>query len=124
MDGGDVVSSLLLVLLRDAPLPPLLRDHFDQAPGELRQRGGGVILEVEPLRVSPFVGRREPHGRILADLIVLKLDADVPHQHVQLLSAALLPLLLEVDGEEIPPQVEVGLIPMNPSHSVMNAAMC
>ena len=77
-------------------------------PGELWQRGGGVILEVEPLRVPPLVGCREPHGRVLADPIVPKLDAEAPHRHVQLLPAAHLPLLLEVDGEEIPPQVKVG----------------
>ena len=52
-----MVSDLFLVLLRDAPLPPLLQSLFDQAPGELWQRGGGVILEVEPLRVPPLVGR-------------------------------------------------------------------
>ena len=57
VDGGDVVLNLLLVLLRDAPLPPRLRGLFDQALGELRQRGGGVVLEVEPLRVPPLVGR-------------------------------------------------------------------
>ena len=34
-----------------------------------------------------------------------------PHQHVQLLPTALLPLPLEADGEEIPPQVEVGADP-------------
>ena len=91
--------------------PPLLRGLFDQAPSELQQKGGGIILEVEPLRVPPLVGRREPNGRVLADPIVLKLDADAPHRHVQLLPAALLPLLIEVDGEEIPPQVEVGADP-------------
>ena len=75
--------------------------------GELRQRGSDVILEVEPLRVPPLVGRLEPNGWVLTDPIVSKLDADAPHRHVQLLPAALLPLLLEVDGEEIPPQVKV-----------------
>ena len=73
--------------------------------------GDDVILEVEPLRVPPLVGRRELHGRVLADLIVPKLDAGAPHQHVQLLPATLLPLLLEVDDEEIPPQVKVGADP-------------
>ena len=61
--------------------------------------------------MPPLVGRREPHGWVLADLIVLKLDAGAPHRHVQLLPTALLPLLLEVDGEEMPPQVEVGANP-------------
>ena len=51
-----MVPDLLLVLLWDTPLPPRLRDLFDQALGELRQRGGGVVLEVEPLRVPPPVG--------------------------------------------------------------------
>ena len=58
--------------------------------------------------MPPLVGRREPHGQVLTDLIVLKLDVGAPHRHVQLLPTTLLPLLLEVDGEEIPPQVEVG----------------
>ena len=52
-----MVSDLLLVLLRDAPLPPLLWGLFDQALGELRQRGSGIILEVEPLQMPPLVGR-------------------------------------------------------------------
>ena len=53
--------------------------------------------------MPPLIGRREPHGWVLVDLIVPKLDAGAPHRHVQLLPATLLPLLLEVDGEEIPP---------------------
>ena len=110
MDGGDVVSDLL-VLLRDAPLPPLLWGLFDQAPSELWQRGGCGILEVEPLRVPPLVGCQETHGRVLADPIIPKLDAGAPHWHVQLLPTTLLPLLLEVDGEEIPPQVKLGADP-------------
>jgi len=57
--------------------------------------------------VPPLVGHQEPHGWVLADPIVPKLDASAPHRHVQLLPVALLPLLLEVDGEEIPPQLEV-----------------
>ena len=61
--------------------------------------------------MPPLVRRREPHGRVLADLIVPKLDAGAPHRHVQLLPAALLPLLLEGDGEEVPPQIEVGTDP-------------
>ena len=61
--------------------------------------------------MPPLVGHREPHGRVLADPIVPKLDAGAPHRHVQLLLAAILPLLLEVDSEEIPPQVEVGAYP-------------
>ena len=77
-----MVSNLLLVLLWDAPLPPLLWSLFDQAPGELWQRGGSVILEVESLRVPPLIGCREPHGRVLADPIVLKLDAGAPHWYV------------------------------------------
>ena len=111
MDGGDVVLNLLLVLLRDAPLPPLLWSLFDQTPGELRQRDGGVILEVEPLRVSPLFRHRESHRRVLTDPIVPKLDAGAPNQHVQLTPDALLPLLLEADSEEIRPQVKVGVDP-------------
>ena len=82
-----------------------------KAPSELRQKGVGVILEVEPLRVPPLVGCREPHGQVLADPIVSELDAGASHRHVQLLPTALLSLLLEVDGEEIPPQVKVGAHP-------------
>ena len=105
-----MVLDLLLVLLQDAPHPSLLRGLFDQAPGELRKRGGGVILKVEPLRVPSLVGHQEPHGWVLTDPIVPKLDASAPHQHVQLLPIALLPLPLEAGGEEIPPQVEVGVV--------------
>ena len=61
--------------------------------------------------MPPLVGRQEPHGRVLADPIISKLDASTPHWCVQLLLAALLLVLLEVDGEEIPPQVEVGVDP-------------
>ena len=48
---------------------------------------------------------------VLTDLIVPKLDAGAPHRHVQLLPTALLPLLLEGDGEEVPPQIKVGADP-------------
>ena len=72
--------------------------------------GDDVILEVEPLRVPPLVGRRELHGRVLVDPIIPKLDVGTPHWHVQLLLAAFLPLM-EVDGEEMPPQVKVGADP-------------
>ena len=44
-------------------------------------------------------------------LIVLELDAGAPHQHVQLLPIAFLPLLLEGDGEEVPPEIEMGADP-------------
>ena len=37
----------------------------------------------------------------------MELEAGAPHRHVQFLSVALLPLLLEGDGEEVPPQIEV-----------------
>ena len=56
LDGSDVVPDFLLVLLRNTPLPPRLRGFFDQAAGELRYRGSGVVLEVEPLRMPPRVG--------------------------------------------------------------------
>ena len=36
------------------------------------------------------------------------MDADASHRRMQLLPATLLPLLLEGDGEEVPPQIEVG----------------
>ena len=62
--------------------------------------------------MSPLVGHREPYGRVLADLIVLKLDAGAPHWHVQLLPAALILLLLKGDGEEVPSQVKVGADPL------------
>ena len=58
--------------------------------------------------MPPLVGCREPHGQVLADPIISKLDASAPCRRVQLLPVTLLPLLLEADGEEIPPQVEVG----------------
>ena len=61
--------------------------------------------------MPPLVGHREPHGRVLADPIVPKLDASAPHRHAQLLPTAFVPLPLEVDSEEIPPQVEVGADP-------------
>ena len=61
--------------------------------------------------MTPLVGHQEPHGWVLADPIVPKLDAGAPHRHVQLLPTAFLPLLLEVDGEEMPPQVKVGADP-------------
>ena len=108
LDGGDVVPDFLLVLLRDAPLPPRLQGLLDQAPGELWQGGNSVVLEVESLRVPPLVGCHQPHRWVLADLIVSELDAGTPHRHVQLLPVAFLPLLLEGDGEEVPLEIKVG----------------
>ena len=76
-------------------------------PGELWQGSGGVVLEVEPLRVSPLVGCRQPHRWVLADPIVPELDVDAPHRHVQLLPTAFLTLFLEGDGEEVPLVIKV-----------------
>ena len=57
--------------------------------------------------MPPLVGRRKLHGRVLTDPIVPKLDVGASHRHVQLLPTAFIPLFLEVDGEEVPPQVKV-----------------
>ena len=59
----------------------------------------------------PLVGRGQPHKRVLTDPVVMELDTGAPHRHVQFLPAALLPLLLKGDGEEVPPQIEVGADP-------------
>ena len=101
----------LLVLLWDTPLPPRLQGLFDQAPNELRQGGGGIILEIEPMRMSPVVGGRQLHRWVLVDPVVLEVDAGTSHRRMQLLPGALLPLLLEGDDEEVPPQIKVGTDP-------------
>ena len=49
------------------------------------------------------------HRRVLADLVVVELDAGASHRRVQLL--LLLPLLQEGDSEEVLPQVKVGTNP-------------
>ena len=74
--------------------------------------------------MPPLVGRRQPHRWVLADPIVPELDAGAPHRHVQLLPAALLTLLLEGDGKEVPPQIEVGADPQEPLAQDDKAAMC
>ena len=48
------------------------------------------------------------HRWVLVDLVVVELDADASHRHVQLLP---LLSLQEGDGEEMPPQVKVGTNP-------------
>jgi hypothetical protein len=61
--------------------------------------------------MSPLVGGQQPHRRVLADLVVLEVDAGVSHQRMQLLPATLLPLLLEGVSKEVPPQIKVGTDP-------------
>ena len=52
------------------------------------------------------------HQRVLVDSVVVKRDAGASHRHTQL--SLLILLLQEGDGEEIPPQVEVGTNPQEP----------
>ena len=96
-----MVLDSLLVFLWDSPLPPRVWDLFDEAPDELWQGGGCIVLDVEPMRIPPLVGGRQTHRWVLANLVVAELDAGASHQHVQLL--LLFPLLQEGDGEEVPP---------------------
>ena len=52
------------------------------------------------------------HRRVLIDPVVAERDAGASHRHTQL--SLLILLLQEGDGEEIPPQVEVGTNPQKP----------
>ena len=56
--------------------------------------------------MPPLIRGRQPHRWVLANLVVSKVDAGASHWRIQLL--LLLPLLLEGDGEEVPPQIKVG----------------
>ena len=69
--------------------------------------------------MPPLVGGRQTHQRVFTDPVVMELDVGASHWHSQLLF--LLPLLQEGDGEEIPPQVEVGT---NPQESLTQGDEC
>ena len=61
------------------------------------------------MRMPPLIGGRQTHRWVFVHPVVTEMNAGTFHRHAQLL---LLDLLLQkVDGEEIPPQVEVGTNP-------------
>ena len=64
------------------------------------------------MRVPPLVGSRELAGHVLGCPPPLEVDARASHRH-RGLPASLL-LLDQGDGEEISPQLEVGLDPQVP----------
>ena len=59
------------------------------------------------MRVPPLVGSGELEGQVLDCLLPLEVDARASYQHRGLLASLL--LLDQGDGEEISPQLEVGL---------------
>jgi hypothetical protein len=60
--------------------------------------------------MPPLVGCQQPSGHIAFGLIVLEVDARAPHQHHHFY-LAMPPLLLQVDGEEVPLDIEVRFDP-------------
>ena len=64
------------------------------------------------MRVPPLVVSGELAGHVLGHSLASKVDAHASHRHLGL-SASLL-LLDQVDGEEISPELEVGLDPQVP----------
>ena len=110
-DGLEDVTHPLLFLDGWPPWPHRRR-LFDQAPSEDRQRGGGVVLQVEPLRVPPLIGSRQLARHVLGCPLPQEVDARASHQHQDLLASVLLPV--QGDGEEVPPQLEVRLDPQVP----------
>ena len=52
------------------------------------------------------------HRWVFVHPIIAEMNAGTSHRHAQLLP--LFPLLQEVDGKEIPPQIEVGTNPQEP----------
>ena len=74
--------------------------------------------------MTPLVGRRQTHRRVFVHPVVAEMDAGTPHRHAQLLPPN--SLVRQVDGEEIPPQIEVGTDPQKPltqddeCHNVLN----
>ena len=111
-DGGEMVLDFLLIFIRDPPLPPRFWGLFDEATGERWQGGGCVVLDVEPMRMPPLIGGRQTHRRVFVYSVVAQLNAGAFHRHAQLV--LLLPLLQNGDGEEVPPQIEVGTNPQKP----------
>jgi hypothetical protein len=68
-----------------------------------------VVLDVEPLRVPPFIGLRGGNGHVLvgSGSVDVNSSAAYPgHQPV--------PLLDQRDGEEVPPELEVRYNPQEP----------
>ena len=67
--------------------------------------GGDVVLHLAPQCVPPLVGSGELAGHVLYHLVSPKVDARASHRHrcIPLL------VLLQGDGEEVSPQLKVGL---------------
>ena len=61
------------------------------------------------MRVPPLVGSGELVGHVLDRPLPLEVDARASHRHQGLLASLL--LLDQGDGEEISPQLKVGLDP-------------
>ena len=52
------------------------------------------------------------HQRVVIRPVVVQMNAGTSHRHAQLLLPN--PLLRQVDGKEMPPQIEVGTNPQEP----------
>ena len=102
---------MLLFLGLNAPSPRLWGLQ-DVAPSEGWQVSGGVILDVEPLRMPPLVRGGQTHQRICPCSGAMEVDAGAPHRCVQVLLPDL--PLHETDSKEVPPQVKVWIDPQEP----------
>ena len=71
------------------------------------------------MRMLSLVGGRQLHRRGLTDLVIPKENAGASHRRIQLL--LLLRLLLEGNGEEVPPHIKVGT---NPQESLTQGEEC
>lgn len=73
-----------------------------------RERGVGVIPEIEPLGVPSFVGRHQLEWQVLVVPVASKVDARAPYQRVAVWLTIFPLRVQQVDYEKIPPQVEMG----------------
>ena len=108
LETGKKVGKVLLVFKLDAP-SPRPRSLFDQAPGVLRQGSTRVIPDVKPLRVPSLVRGRQTHERVIPRPGMAQMNAGTSHRHIHLLPPD--PPLRQTDGEEVSPQIKVGIDP-------------
>jgi hypothetical protein len=89
----------------------------DLAGGDMK-RGLAVVLDVEPHRVRPLVGRGDAHPEVLSGAVPPKVDAGAP------IGKTIFILLLMETVKLYRQSLKWGSIPKKPSHIAMKTAIC
>jgi hypothetical protein len=104
-DGTKERGKPLLFLVYRPPRPRR-RSCRNRTAGEERERGGILVLDVEPPRVPPFVGLHGGDGQVLLGPRPAKMDSSTSYRGRRSVS-----FLDQGDGEEVPLELEVRFDP-------------